>query len=190
MQPNQVQENAIRHFKGPCMVLAGPGSGKTFTIAKRVCYLIEHYRVRPEQILVITFTRAASYEMQKRFQMMMEGRSLPVTFGTFHGVYFGILKWAYRLGSENILTEEEKLQLLRQIISSPELGYTLETSDEREELQDLITEISTVKNRGISINRYESTRHGAMFRSIFKAYEKRRKELRKIDFDDMLLPLI
>ena len=54
-----------------------------------------------------------------------------MTFGTFHGVYFGILKWAYRLGSENILTEEEKLQLLRQIISSPELGYTLETSDER-----------------------------------------------------------
>ena len=187
MRPNQVQEEAIRHFKGPCMVLAGPGSGKTFTIAKRVCYLIEHYKVRPEQILVITFTRAASYEMQKRFQALMEGRSLPVTFGTFHGVYFGILKWAYRLGSENILTEEEKFQMLREIVSSPELGYELETMDEREELQDLITEISTVKNRGIPVGRYESARHGAVFGRIFKAYEKRRKALRKIDFDDMLL---
>lgn len=187
MRPNQVQEDAIRHFKGPCMVLAGPGSGKTFTIARRICYLIEHYKVRPEQILVITFTRAASYEMQKRFQMLMEGKSFPVTFGTFHGVYFGILKWAYRLTSENILTEEEKFQLLRRIIFSPELGYEPEITDEREELQDLITEISTVKNRGIPVDRYESARHGRMFGRIFQAYEKQRKALRKIDFDDMLL---
>lgn len=187
MQPNQAQESAIRHFKGPCMVLAGPGSGKTFTIARRICYLIEHYKVRPENILVITFTKAASYEMQNRFKTLMQGRSLPVTFGTFHGVYFGILKWAYRLSSENILTEAEKYQLLRQIISSPELGYELETSDEQEELQDLITEISNVKNRGVSVDRYESARHGAMFGTVYKAYEKQRKALRKIDFDDMLL---
>lgn len=59
MRPNEVQERAIRHYTGPCMVLAGPGSGKTFTIARRICYLIEHYKVRPENILVITFTRAA-----------------------------------------------------------------------------------------------------------------------------------
>ena len=187
MQPNQAQESAIRHFKGPCMVLAGPGSGKTFTIARRICYLIEHYKVRPENILVITFTKAASYEMQNRFKTLRKGRSLPVTFGTFHGVYFGILKWAYRLSSENILTETEKYQLLRQIISSPELGYELETSDEQEELQDLITEISNVKNRGVSVDRYESARYGAMFGTVYKAYEKQRKALRKIDFDDMLL---
>ena len=187
MQPNQAQESAIRHFKGPCMVLAGPGSGKTFTIARRICYLIEHYKVRPENILVITLTKAASYEMQNRFKTLMQGRSLPVTFGTFHGVYFGILKWAYRLSSENILTETEKYQLLRQIISSPELGYELETSDEQEELQDLITEISNVKNRGVSVDRYESARYGAMFGTVYKAYEKQRKALRKIDFDDMLL---
>ncbi len=187
MRPNEVQERAIRHYTGPCMVLAGPGSGKTFTIARRICYLIEHYKVRPENILVITFTRAASYEMQNRFKSLMEGRNLPVTFGTFHGVYFGILKWAYRLGSENILAEEEKYQLLRQIIASPELGYELETADEREELQDLITEISNVKNRGIPVERYESARHGVMFRRIYQAYEKQRKAARKIDFDDMLL---
>lgn len=187
MRPNKAQENAIRHYEGPCMVLAGPGSGKTFTIARRIQYLIEHYKVRPEEILVITFTRAASYEMQSRFQMLMEGRRLQVTFGTFHGVYFGILKWAYHLDTGNILTEEEKYQLIRQIISSPELGYELETSDEREEIRDLITEIGNVKNRGISVSEYESARHGAMFGRIFQAYEKQRKFMRKIDFDDMLL---
>lgn len=187
MRPNKAQENAIRHYKGPCMVLAGPGSGKTFTIARRIQYLIEHYKVRPEEILVITFTRAASYEMQSRFQILMEGRRLPVTFGTFHGVYFGILKWAYHLDTGNILTEEEKYQLIRQIISSPELGYELETSDEREEIRDLITEIGNVKNRGINISEYESARHGIMFRRIYQAYEKQRKFMRKIDFDDMLL---
>lgn len=187
MRPNKAQESAIRHYEGPCMVLAGPGSGKTFTIARRIQYLIEHYKVRPEEILVITFTRAASYEMQSRFQMLMEGRKFPVTFGTFHGVYFGILKWAYHLDARNILTEEEKYQLIRQIVNSPELGYELETSDEREEIRDLITEIGNVKNRGINISEYESARHGVMFRRIYQAYEKQRKLMRKIDFDDMLL---
>lgn len=187
MRPNKAQENAIRHYTGPCMVLAGPGSGKTFTIARRIQYLIEQYKVRPEEILVITFTRAASYEMKNRFQMLMNGRNLPVTFGTFHGVYFSILKWAYRLGTENILTEEEKYQLLRQIIASPELGYEAEYSDEREEIRDIITEIGIVKNRGLSIDEYESSRHGIFFRQIYRMYEKQRKALRKIDFDDMLL---
>ena len=187
MGPNEAQERAIKHGDGPCMVLAGPGSGKTYTIARRTQYLIEHYKVRPEEILVITFTRAASREMKERFQGYTKGKNYPVTFGTFHGVYFGILKWAYRLTSDNILTEEEKYQLIRQILAMPEIGFEPELSDEKEEIRDLITEIGNVKNRGISIEKYESTRYGVVFTRIYKTYEKQRKLMRKIDFDDMLL---
>jgi hypothetical protein len=65
MSLNHAQREAISHQKGPCMVLAGPGSGKTLTIAKRIEYLIQKYKVRPEEILVITFTKYAASEMKK-----------------------------------------------------------------------------------------------------------------------------
>ena len=83
MRLNTAQQKAVRHFQGPCMVLAGPGSGKTLTIASRIEYLIKEYKVRPEEILVITFTRAASYEMKQRFKSIMEGADYPVTFVHF-----------------------------------------------------------------------------------------------------------
>lgn len=76
------QLQAIRHLKGPMMVLAGPGSGKTTVITHRVRCLVEGYGVDPGSILVITFTKAAASEMRQRFQKLMEGRSLPVSFGT------------------------------------------------------------------------------------------------------------
>ena len=108
MSLNHAQREAVSHHKGPCMVLAGPGSGKTLTIAKRIEYLIKEVKVRPEEILVITFTKYAAKEMRERFCQVMNTNSLPVTFGTFHGIYYGILKWAYHLTQDNILTDEEQ----------------------------------------------------------------------------------
>ena len=67
MSLNQAQTEAVAHHRGPCMVLAGPGSGKTLTIVKRIEYLIQTYKVRPEEILVITFTKYAAREMRERF---------------------------------------------------------------------------------------------------------------------------
>ena len=92
MSLNPAQIQAIAHHKGPCMVLAGPGSGKTTVITERVKYLIEKYKVNPEEILVITFSKAASKEMRDRFHALWHGSAAPVTFGTFHGIYYGILK--------------------------------------------------------------------------------------------------
>ena len=94
---NKAQNEAIMHGKGPCQVLAGPGSGKTLTIVNRIKYLIERYEVRPEEILVVTFTRFAAAEMKSRLCSLMGKSNVPVTAGTFHGIYYGILKWAYRL---------------------------------------------------------------------------------------------
>ena len=98
MSFSKAQTEAVTHGEGPCLVLAGPGSGKTLTIVNRMKYLIEELKVRPEEILVITFTKYAAAEMKNRFILLMENRRLPVTVGTFHGIYYGILKWAYRFG--------------------------------------------------------------------------------------------
>lgn len=107
MSFNQAQQEAVSHNEGPCLVLAGPGSGKTLTIVGRIQKLIQTYHVSPEEILVITFTKYAAVEMKNRFFSAMKGTRPAVTFGTFHGIYYGILKWAYRFGPENILSEEE-----------------------------------------------------------------------------------
>ena len=107
MELNQAQKQAVACKDGPCMVLAGPGSGKTLTIAKRIEYLITRYQVRPEEILVITFTRYAAMEMRQRFCQVMGEGTYPVTFGTFHGFYYGILKWAYGARNIRLLTGEE-----------------------------------------------------------------------------------
>ncbi|MDE6915824.1 MAG: UvrD-helicase domain-containing protein, partial [Lachnospiraceae bacterium] len=98
---NEAQHRAISHGAGAMLVLAGPGSGKTFVVTQRVKYLIEHHHVRPEDILVITFTKAAATEMQERFGKLSGGRNYPVHFGTFHSVFFQILRHTYRFTAQN-----------------------------------------------------------------------------------------
>ena len=149
---NQAQKRAVLHREGPCLVLAGPGSGKTLTIVNRIRRLIEECKVRPEEILVITFTKYAAAEMKARLLKLCGGKKLPVTMGTFHGIYYGILKWAYRFGPENLLSEEEKYRLIRHIASHEEL----EIFDVEEFLQDLTAEIGLVKNNGLDIQTYQS----------------------------------
>lgn len=166
------------------MVLAGPGSGKTLTITKRIEYLIGKHHVSPEEILVITFTKAASIEMKERFVRLCGQKAGPVTFGTFHGIYYGILKWAYRMNASNILSEEQKYQLLKQVIGRMEIDI----DDEKDFLQGIAGEIGNIKNNQIPLAEYESLNCSEeVFREIFEQYEKERKRLKKIDFDDMLV---
>ena len=181
---NEAQTQAIQHTDGPCLVLAGPGSGKTLTIVNRVKYLIEKQKVRPEEILVVTFTRFAAAEMKSRLCLVMGKRDLPVTVGTFHGIYYGILKWAYRMNQENILSETEKYQILRGVINKERM----EIFDEEDFIQDIAAEIGKVKNNRIPLEEFVSEKCSAdAFRNIYRNYEQHRKELKKIDFDDMLV---
>ena len=181
---NEAQTQAIQHTDGPCLVLAGPGSGKTLTIVNRVKYLIEKQKVRPEEILVVTFTRFAAAEMKSRLCLVMGKRDLPVTVGTFHGIYYGILKWAYRMNQENILSETEKYQILRGVINKERM----EIFDEEDFIQDIAAEIGKVKNNRIPLEEFVSEKCSAdAFRNIYRNYERHRKELKKIDFDDMLV---
>lgn len=188
MSLNHAQKEAVAHFKGPCMVLAGPGSGKTLTIAKRIEYLIQTYEVRPEEILVITFTKYAANEMRQRFQRVMNTTSMPVTFGTFHGIYYGILKWAYHLNQDNILTEDERLELLKEIAGKADWSGDEDLIQNRDFLKELAEEIGNVKNNLKDIDTYISRQYGmGRFRFIYHEYEERKQKLRKIDFEDMIV---
>ncbi len=90
---NDNQRLAVSHHQGPMMVLAGPGSGKTMVITHRIAHLIEQCCVKPENILVITFTKAAAIEMERRFEQLSDKRhGRQVNFGTFHAIFFRILK--------------------------------------------------------------------------------------------------
>ncbi len=184
MSFNSAQIQAIAHHKGPCMVLAGPGSGKTTVITKRIEYLIEKYKVKPEEILVITFSKAATKEMRERFHALSRGVHYPVTFGTFHGIYYGILRWAYNLTTENVFSDEQKYQLLQRVVERIEPDM----DDEKEFLQGIADEISNVKNNQIPLAEYCSINcEESIFSRIYQTYEEERDKLHKIDFDDMLV---
>lgn len=184
MSLNKTQAKAVSHKDGPCLVLAGPGSGKTLTIVNRIKYLIEKCNVRPEEILVVTFTRFAAQEMKNRLCSLMGKKNLPVTAGTFHGIFYGILRCTYRMNGQNILSEEEKYQLLREVISRQEA----EVFDEEDFISDIAAEIGKIKNNRLDVEEYVSEKCSAeTFREIYSQYEEERKRRRKIDFDDMLV---
>lgn len=184
MSLSETQSRAVAHGAGPCICLAGPGSGKTTVITERTKYLIEKQKVLPAEILVITFTKAASIEMRERFRNAMGGRYAPVTFGTFHAVFFAILKAAYHYTAENILREEEKYSILREITEPMEL----EIEDENEFLGGIAGEISLIKNERIQLEHYYSSNCPEdVFRRIYKEYQQALFRKRKLDFDDMLV---
>ena len=184
------QSEAIRHVDGPLLVLAGPGSGKTTVVTKRVQYLVQDCSISPSSILVITFTKAAAMEMKERFTRLMEQQAQPpggygnVSFGTFHAVFFNILKLSYGFTVANIITEETRRQYLKESVDR----MKLEIDDENEFLTGIAGEISLIKNERVELEHYFSKNCSEeVFRKIYEGYEERKKRARLIDFDDMLV---
>lgn len=184
----EAQQTAINHCDGPMMVLAGPGSGKTLTITYRTKNLIEEYGINPSNILVITFTRAAANEMNERFQKIMGIDNIRVTFGTFHAVFFKILKYTYNYDAANILREEEKYQIIRQISEENQVDMEDNALDIKEFVSNVISEIGVVKGDMINVEHYYSKScANDLFRKIYEDYEKILRDKNKIDFDDMMI---
>lgn len=184
MKRNSSQKRAIAHLSGPMMVLAGPGSGKTSVIVERTAYMTGEGKIPSSSVLVVTFSRAAAVEMKERFLKFTGQSSTRVTFGTFHGVFYGILKQAYNLTSANILSEEEKNGILRELA----LNFGGELAAEGDFTEEIAKEISMVKGNRISLEHYYSSCcPDEVFRQIYGAYGNMLRERRKLDFDDMLL---
>ncbi len=188
MKLNRGQDEAIKHGNGPCMVLAPPGSGKTLIVTERTRYLIEESEVRPDQILVITFTRYAAREMKERFERLTAGKNYPVTFGTFHSIFYGILKCAYGIGANNLMSEKESSVLLQEVLDQTDIESTPEVEDEEELVRELLREVGMVKNGLCHLKDFHSKYLTQdEFAEVFRSYEHQKKELKKFDFDDMLV---
>lgn len=145
---SSAQTLAIRHASGPIQVLAGPGSGKTYLTIRRIRHLICHHGVSPEKILVITFTKAAAAEMKERFDCLTKGQYPSVRFGTFHAVYYQMVRQSYHLvrqshhgGRLTLATAQEKRNCLKHILDM----HGIQNAD-HELTGTLLKEISRQKN--------------------------------------------
>lgn len=184
MKFNKEQQQAVSHREGPMLVLAGPGSGKTAVITQRTQQLIADYGIAPSSILVVTFTKAAARQMRERFLKLTGQTATQVTFGTFHGIFYGILRQAYGITSANIAGEEERLGILRRLIQKT----SMDVDDENDLIEAVSREISTVKNGRISLDHYYSQScPDEEFRRIFQEYERLLHGKRLLDFDDLMV---
>jgi len=181
-QLNETQRKAVTYGEGPLLVLAGPGSGKTTVVIQRIFYLLEKMKVPPEKILVLTFTKEAVLSMKSRFlrQAGGTGVNISVNFGTFHSVFYYILRKSPDVQVNKILFSSQKQELLLPIIKK--------YGQEKEAIGDLLFAISYFKNTGdmeaargkVALERQES------FEYILAEYERERKRTGGMDFDDMV----
>ena len=179
-QLSEGQKAAVMHSKGPMMVLAGPGSGKTTVIIHRVNFLITEMQIDPAKILVITFTKSATEEMRKRFINLAGSAGAGVTFSTFHALFYRIIRGCNI--PHAILADDERREAIKSVMSA----MNLETDDEY--LQSFSNEISIIKNDLIDLDSFSPISMGAdEFRKAVKGYESFKEQKGMIDFDDMLV---
>lgn len=146
--------------------------------------MVQEYGIPASSILVITFTKAAATEMKERYLRLMKEDHTNVSFGTFHAVFFSILKLAYGFTAGNIIREEVRYQYLKETVER----LRLEMDDESEFLSGISAEISLLKNERISLENYFSKNCSEeIFRTIYTEYEEKKQRARLLDFDDMLL---
>lgn len=177
------QLKAITYGFGPVMVLAGPGSGKTFIITHRIRYLIEYLHVPPSKILVITFTVKAAHEMKSRYYRLDSTNASKISFGTFHSVFFQFIRLFNRNYSPRIISSDEQQSILRKILASNK--YYLKNQffavEGAAELNDFISSYKTGMN--VSYEYYEED----IFNKVYLELEETKKAINCIDYDDILL---
>ncbi len=172
---NQIE--AVKFPIGPAMVIAGPGSGKTTVLTQRVRYMIKELNIPPEQILVITFTRAAALQMKKRFDETSEDY-YPVTFSTFHSLFYSVIRDA---SSDDIslITPKEKLNILISVLKDKSISFDLLN------LNSLLNEFTEKKLLREKKSSYSSKiLDQSKFDLVFDAYNQETKMLNKLEFDD------
>ena len=179
---NPAQIAAITHESGPVMCLAGPGSGKTFVLTRHIRYLIQEKHIEPHHILVITFSKAAATEMQKRFLCLMGDEYYPVRFGTFHSIFFHLLSRYEHYKTSDILTNSQKKKYLKTVLL--QMHYPGKTDTEA--IENILSGISYVKNH--SKDKFQLfEKEIPHFTEIYNKYESILRLEHKLDFDDMML---
>jgi len=180
-QMTEAQKSAVTHAKGACLVLAGPGSGKTFVITGRLIHMVKELKIPGEHILVITFTKAAAMEMEARFQRQMPDEH--PWFGTFHSCFYYILRNSYTSIPTRFISNDEKKKLLKSLC---EKIFRTEKELEYDELDRVF---SLYMNCGLSVP--QDTVLGNIsqeeLKELYIGYHKALTEQRFMDFDDLML---
>ncbi|MEM7383193.1 MAG: UvrD-helicase domain-containing protein, partial [Bacteroidota bacterium] len=193
-QLNEVQREAVIHTAGACMIIAGAGAGKTKVLTYRIAYLLQAQAVDPSQILALTFTNKAAYEMRQRLEKMAGHAARNVWLGTFHSIFTKILRAeAAKLGyppNFSIYDATDSKSLIKSIVK------TLDLDDQIYNPSTVLRRISGAKNRLITAQQYasnpiaqaddESARRPRL-REIFLGYAERCFKADAMDFDDLLL---
>jgi len=190
---NQEQLDVVKNGNGPCLVLAGAGSGKTRTITYRVAYLLEQ-GVRPENILLVTFTNKAAHEMIERVRVLTGGEVLLPWSGTFHHIGYRILKkYATFLGYKNnftVLDADDSLNLIKQCLKEEGIDRKEKRFPSPAVLQSII---SFARNAETTIEDVLDLKHqhflaiADVINHIADNYEKKKKAGNVTDFDDLLV---
>ena len=202
IQMNTDQSDAIRHLTGPCVVIAPPGSGKTFTLVNRIKYLTKEVGISPDSILVISFTKAAALEMRERYLLLVKEQRTRVTFGTFHAVFYQMLRTSMpdRYGNKSIMTETEKRAIVAQIYQElpceeeelPNVEAVLQEISKRKHMGRMTIEYDNNNGEACDFQKNESTQEGMhekcdIMEMVIERYIKRCKMCQRMDFDDMAI---
>jgi uncharacterized protein (TIGR00375 family) len=193
---NKAQQQAVQHTGGPLLIVAGPGTGKTFTLAHRVAYLLQNRIARPDQILAVTFTNKATQEMADRLRKILEDCNAVnmMTIKTFHSLCLGIISVeATALGIEHalsILSEGDRTQFVKEAIERTHDNLFVSELDP-DTISGLISKVKQL------LLLPEDDLVGPVpeplldeFPSIYKTYEEILKENRLLDFDDLILKTV
>lgn len=185
---NDAQRQAVEHGEGPLLLLAGPGSGKTFTITNRILYLLEA-GVPAEQLLVITFTKDAAISMQCRYQEAADVLR-PVCFGTFHSVFYHILKSSQLIRGRKFLSEFQKRKILIPILKqyknqTTQDALSNELSEDASKILAAVSFYKNVSDRGQAFEKVPPEWQKDFWK-ILDVYEKILAQQKAFDFDDML----
>ncbi len=182
---NDEQKLAVQHVNGPCLVVAGPGSGKTRVISHRLINLVLNENISPKKVLAISFTKASSTEMKNRtISLSNDHRMSRISFGTFHSVFFRILRYFEGFDLNSLIDDKTKLMTLKNIMKT----LNIEDADNNDVIGDVINEISYVKNELMNPRDFKSNVVEIDdFEKLYNMYENIKHDINKIDFDDMLI---
>lgn len=185
---NNKQYEAVTNTEGPCLVIAGAGSGKTKVLTHKIAYLMSNNNVLPWNILAITLSNKAAKEMRERIELLVGDAAKDMWIGTFHSICVRILrKFIDRIGFDSsfiIFDTSDQKTMIKQILKDLQLDEKL-FSD-----RAVISEISNAKNEMLEPDSYSVKAHGDFRKEriaeVYERYQKRLKENNAIDFDDII----
>ena len=186
---NNKQYEAVKKCEGPCLVIAGAGSGKTKVLTHKIAYLMQEKYVKPWNILAITFTNKAANEMKQRIEQIVgEDITKDLWIGTFHSICVRILRrYIDRLGFESsfvIFDTQDQKTLIKDCLKQFNLDDKMFTD------KSVLSEISNAKNEMLEPDTYSVNVKGDFRKEkiaeIYYLYQKRLKENNALDFDDII----